>query len=231
MPQSPMTTLGIAASVSIKEVTGARSARGASSLRNRAAPIASGVARASAQNDVMAVPNRKLAAPKASRPTTGFHTACVMKCRPYLAIAGRAPSTTFHAIKKTSTVAAAAASPAMSCRSKSPKRTRRPVKGRRVASGVSSAEDTRSLALDLLDRLLCDDEDTLRNRDEPEGRRVFALLSVRHSPEEELLQVGRLARLERHDHVGVRRDRIGERILLWGVHDRERVRRRGRLHV
>src|ERR1700674_704808 len=176
MPQRPMTTLGIAASVSIREVTGARSARGASSVKNRAAPIASGAASASAKSDVTAVPNRKLAAPKASLPTTGFHTSRVMKCKPYFTIAGLAPSTTFQAIKKTSTVAAAAANPATSCRSKSPKRTRRPVKGRRVASGVNSAEDTCSLALDLLDCLLCDDEDTLRNRDETEGSRVFALL-------------------------------------------------------
>jgi len=109
-----MTTLGIAASVSIREVTGARSARGASSVRNKAAPMASGVASASAKSDVIAVRNRKLPAPKASLPTTGFHTACVMKCRPNFAIAGLAPSTTFQAIRRTSAVAAAAASPATS---------------------------------------------------------------------------------------------------------------------
>ncbi len=63
MPQRPMTTLGTAASVSTSAVTGARRPRGASSLRKSAIPIASGAARRSAKNDVIAVPKRKLPAP------------------------------------------------------------------------------------------------------------------------------------------------------------------------
>src|SRR5258706_2919390 len=166
MPQSPITTLGIAASVSTREVTGARSTRGASSVRKSAQPIASGAASARAKSDVIAVPKRKLAAPKTAGPTTGFQATWVTKCRPNFAIAGLAPSTTFQAIKRTSTVAPAAAAPATSCSKRSPKRARRPVRGRRATSGVSSAEDIRSLALDLGDRLLCDDEDRLRDRHE-----------------------------------------------------------------
>ena len=63
MPHRPMSTLGTAASVSTSAVTGAWMARGASSVRKSAIPIASGVATRSAKNDVMTVPNRKLPAP------------------------------------------------------------------------------------------------------------------------------------------------------------------------
>ena len=58
-----MTTLGTAASVSTSAVTGRLDARGASSVRKSAIPIASGVASRSAKKDVIAVPNRKLPAP------------------------------------------------------------------------------------------------------------------------------------------------------------------------
>jgi len=53
----------MAASVSTSAVTGARRARGASSVRKSAMPIESGAATASASSDVTAVPKRKLAAP------------------------------------------------------------------------------------------------------------------------------------------------------------------------
>src|SRR5260370_20483992 len=51
-PQRPYTTLGIAASSSIKNETGLRSQRGASSARKIAAPRLIGTAMRSAQNDV-----------------------------------------------------------------------------------------------------------------------------------------------------------------------------------
>jgi hypothetical protein len=63
MPHSPITTLGTAASVSTSAVTGAWIQRGASSVRKRATPRASGVAISSAKNDVMTVPKMKLPAP------------------------------------------------------------------------------------------------------------------------------------------------------------------------
>ena len=63
MPHRPITTLGIAASVSTSAVTGARTTRGASSVRKSATPIASGAASRSAKSDVIAVPKRKLPAP------------------------------------------------------------------------------------------------------------------------------------------------------------------------
>ena len=62
-PQSPITTLGIAASVSTSAVTGPRIPRGASSLRKSAMPSAIGVAMTSAATEVTAVPKRKLPAP------------------------------------------------------------------------------------------------------------------------------------------------------------------------
>ena len=63
MPQSPITTLGTAASVSTRAATGPRKNRGASSVRYNAIPIASGAASSSARSDVIALPKRKLPAP------------------------------------------------------------------------------------------------------------------------------------------------------------------------
>jgi hypothetical protein len=48
----------------------------------------------------------------------------------------------FQAISPTSTSAPSAAIPAMPCRRRSPRRTRRPVKGRRATSVVASREVT-----------------------------------------------------------------------------------------
>ena len=56
IPQSPRTTLGIAASNSTIVATGAASLRGAISVRKSAIAIESGVARTSAMNDVTTVP-------------------------------------------------------------------------------------------------------------------------------------------------------------------------------
>src|SRR6478672_3737545 len=221
----------MAASVSTSAVTGARSARGASSVRKSATPIARGAASASAISDVIAVPNRKLAAPNASFPMTGFQAMRVMKCRPNFVTDGQAPSISFHVMSPTRTTAAAAAAPAIPWRTRSPKRTRRPAKGRRASSGVMSAADTAVLAVDLGDRLLGDDQHRLRNRYEAKRGRVLGLLAVRDRPEQELPQVRRLVRLKRNDHVGVGRDRVGERELLRRVDDRELIRTGRRLDV
>src|ERR1700746_539183 len=161
---------------------------------------------------------------------TGFHAMRVTNPSPYFESERRAPSTSFQTIRPTRTVAPSAAPPASVWSTRSPKRTRRPVKGRRAGSAEMSAADTESLAVDLRDRLLVDDEHRLRQRDEAEFRRVRAGLAVRDCPEEELLQVGSLARLQRHDDVRERRDRVRVRELLRRVHDRERVVR-GRLLV
>src|SRR4029077_5730469 len=114
----------------------------------------------------------------------------------------------------TRTVVPAAAAPATTWSETSPKRTRRPVKGRRVPS-VRSSEVSRLLRVDLLDRLLGDDEHGLRDRSEQKLRPVG--LALRDRPEEELLQVGRLARLLGDDHVREGRDRIRVEVLLRRV--------------
>jgi hypothetical protein len=92
IPQSPITTLGIAASVSTSAVTGPRIQRGASSVRKSAMPIASGVARSKAPSEVTAVPKRKTPAPRwlwtVSQPI--FQR----KLIPKVESEGRAPSTT-----------------------------------------------------------------------------------------------------------------------------------------
>ena len=56
IPQSPSTTLGIAASSSTIVAIGAAMRRGAISVRKRAIAIESGVARQSAMSDVTTVP-------------------------------------------------------------------------------------------------------------------------------------------------------------------------------
>src|ERR1700747_1703987 len=98
----------------------------------------------------------------------------VTKPRPYFSIDRRDPSITFQTISPTRTGAPSAALPATSCSTASPKRTRRPVQGRRAGVAVMSAEDTRSSAMDLRDRLLGDDQHGLRQRDEAELGRVDA---------------------------------------------------------
>jgi hypothetical protein len=94
-----------------------------------------------AKNDVMTVPKRKLAAPYASRPVTGFQTSWTRKPSPNFEIERCAPSTTFQTMSPTRTVAPSAAVPASPCRRRSPRWTRRPSKGRR-ASAVASTEDS-----------------------------------------------------------------------------------------
>src|SRR5579862_2040777 len=120
----------------------------------------------------------------------------------------REPSITFQVISPTSATAASVARPATTCRMTSPKRTRRPVKGRRdgATSGVMSAADTESLSMNLCDRLFVDREHRLRHGLEEDLRPVR--LALRDRPEEELLQVGRLRRLERDDGVGEGADRV-----------------------
>ena len=231
MPQRPMTTLGIAASVSTSAVTGPaqeprrelgqierdrdrerRRDREREERRDRGAEEeAAGAVELAAEHRVPGDRARRRRGRSARSP------AC-------------APSTSFHVIRPTRTVAPAAAAPATTWSTRSPKRTRRPEKGRRVdIGGELGGRHPPRLALDLLDRLLGDDEHRLRDRLEeqlrPEG------LPLRDRPEEELPQVGCLRRLRRHDHVGVGRDRIRERELLRRVDDRELVRACRRLLV
>ena len=68
IPQSPRTTLGIAASSSTSGATTARIQRGASSLRKSAIASEIGVARSSAPNDVTTVPKMNDFAPKSVLP-------------------------------------------------------------------------------------------------------------------------------------------------------------------
>ena len=68
MPQSPSTTLGIAASNSTSGATAARIHRGASSLRKSAIASEIGVARSRAPKDVTSVPKMNDLAPKSVLP-------------------------------------------------------------------------------------------------------------------------------------------------------------------
>src|SRR5215467_1214802 len=176
-PQSPITTLGTAASVSTSAVTGPRIPLGASSLRNSAMPSAIGVAITSALIEVI----------------------------------------TFQMIRMTSTSEPNAASPATPCRMKSPRRTRRPPKGRRAASvltsrEVTNARDSLLLRADLVDLLLVERHDRLGQRLEDERRAV--LLTRRDRPGQELLDVrGVRTRALLHVDVRVGADRVGVLVL------------------
>src|SRR3954447_10581093 len=213
-PQSPITTLGIAASVSTRAVTGPRIPRGASSLRKSAMPSAIGVARISAEIEVTTVPNRKLPAPNCRR--TGSQATSQTKLSPKVEIESRAPSITFQTIRPTSTRAPRAAIPALPCSRRSPRRARRPGKGRRAASVLTSREVTTARALplrvDLPDLLLVERHDRLRKRLEHDRRPV--LLALRDRPPEELLDVGGVGRVLLHVHVRVGADRVRIRVLL-----------------
>src|SRR6266566_5317408 len=208
-PQSPITTLGIAASVSTSAVTGPRIPGGASSLRKSATPSAMGVAMSNALNEVTTVPKRKLPAP--NWPCTGSQATCQTKLSPKVEIESRAPWTIFQTIRTTSTSEPSAAIPATPCRSRSPRRTRRPSKGRRDALLVASRELTIArcdslLRVDLLDLLLVERHDCLCNRFEDERRPV--LLALRDRPAQQLLDVGGVrSRRLLHVSVGVGADR------------------------
>src|SRR5438067_3873857 len=102
----------------------------------------------------------------------------------------------FQAIRTTSTSEPSAAIPATPCRRRSPRRTRRPVRGRRATSVVTSSEVTIArdspLLPDLLDLLLVERHDRLGERLEDE-RRPEAL-PLRDGPVQKLLDVGGVGR-------------------------------------
>src|SRR5919198_3596662 len=83
-PQRPNTTEGTEASRSMMVVAGARSRRGASSVRNKAMPIEVGTAISSAISEDTAVPYMKASAPNTALPVPGFgsQVRLVMKPRP-----------------------------------------------------------------------------------------------------------------------------------------------------
>src|SRR6059058_3108655 len=95
----------------------------------------------------------------------------------------RAPLTSCQAIRPTRTVAPIAATPATPWRRRSPRRARRPVKGRRATSAVLrglTIGSGDSLLLDLLDRLLVILHDCCRDRVEEQLRPVR--LALRDPP-------------------------------------------------
>src|SRR5512146_1966972 len=87
-PQSPYTTLGIAASSSTMYETGTRIHGGASSTRKSAAPTPTIVPKISASSDVTSVPAMNGSAPNDS--FGGFHFVDQMNPIPNLWIAGHA---------------------------------------------------------------------------------------------------------------------------------------------
>ena len=96
IPQSPITTLGTAASISISVPIGPRTDGGASSERKRPIAIESGAARISAPKEVTSVPMTNSRAPKTS--VTGFHALVQTKLIPKCWTAGHAPSKIFQTI-------------------------------------------------------------------------------------------------------------------------------------
>ena len=89
MPQSPSTTLGIAASSSTSIPIGPRTLFGASSLRKRPIAIDTGAATRSAESEVNSVPKMNAAAPNWF--VTTLQAFVVMKPGPNSCIAGHAP--------------------------------------------------------------------------------------------------------------------------------------------
>ena len=99
MPQSPITTLGTAASISISVPTGPRTAGGASSLRKSPIAIESGAASSIAPKDVTSVPMIRSRAPNLL--VTGLNSLCQRNPSLKTLIAGQAPSVTRHTIAAT----------------------------------------------------------------------------------------------------------------------------------
>ena len=93
IPQSPRTTLGIAASSSTSGATAWRIQAGASSLRKRAMASEMGVARSSAPNDVTSGPEDERLGAEEVLPLSP-QASVVRKCRPNFCIAGQASTRT-----------------------------------------------------------------------------------------------------------------------------------------
>src|SRR5437868_3814224 len=225
IPRGPTTTLGIAASLATGAVTGPRIRRGASSVRKSAIPSASGVARSNAPREVTAAPKRKTAAPILL--WTGSQPMCERNPSPKVERPSREPSTTLYAIRPSRTTAPAAAVPATPCRRTSPRRARRPAKGRRAVSLVASKVLTSrrdSLLVELPEGLVRGLDHRARHR--REDVRLDRVLRVGAQRElDERLDLGRLRARGRNDHVGERRHRPGVLVLLrrrW-VRDRDLV--------
>ncbi len=97
MPQSPITTLGTAASISISVPTGPRIDGGASSLRKSPIAIESGAASSTRPERGDDRPDDERRAPRTGS-VTGFQALSQTKLRPKSLIAGHAPSKTFQMI-------------------------------------------------------------------------------------------------------------------------------------
>src|SRR5438552_8797644 len=138
MPQSPITTLGTAASISISVPTVPRTDGGASSLRKRPIAIESGAARSTAPNDVTIVPMIRSRAPNLL--VTGLNSLCQTKPSPKTRIAGHAPSTTRQTMAATTRSASSAARPVKPWSTASPTRSdARRVRGSRAGAETEAA--------------------------------------------------------------------------------------------
>src|SRR5205814_6277754 len=104
MPQSPRITLGIAASISISEMSGCRIHNGASSVRYAAVAMRNGTAMINAIAEETSVPQINGSAPNCS--ATGSHVDVVRKRKPNFLMASEDPIHNSHPIKMTSTTTA-----------------------------------------------------------------------------------------------------------------------------
>ncbi len=89
MPHNPRMTLGMAASISMRKISGWRTQFGANSVRNTAVATAKGVAMMSASTEVTSVPKMKGNA--AYSFSTGFQTEFVRNPNPNLVNVGPVP--------------------------------------------------------------------------------------------------------------------------------------------
>lgn len=125
MPQRPYTMEGIAASSSVRKMSGERSQNGQMSDRNTAMPIATGVEIASARIDEYNVPQMNGKAPKS--PCTGSHALLVQNENPNARIDSSDCCHNTTAMPTTSSTTTSASAPVTPPKSRSPALNLRPV--------------------------------------------------------------------------------------------------------
>ena len=120
MPQSPRITLGIAASISIKDASGCRIHSGASSVRYAAVAMPKGTAISNAMREETSVPYMNGNAPNCS--ATGSHVDVTRKWKPNFLIATDDPIQSCQPIRIISTTTAIAMASVSHSNALSPKR-------------------------------------------------------------------------------------------------------------
>ena len=123
-PHSPYTTLGMAASTSTNDASGART-NPRTSFNRSARPTATGTASATATAEVTSVPKMNGSAPKASRPRTGFHARPKKKPRPNRSNVRQPPTISSASRSARRPTSPRATAPVHPANNRSPRRERR----------------------------------------------------------------------------------------------------------